>query len=88
MKTSEAMDCRAALIDDAWQSLAEAIVEQACEDYRRVLKGKRRTREYILCRKELEHFFRSDWFETLCSLDGDHLMRRLQNEHRCVGGRA
>ena len=87
MKISEAATHQDVITYDAWLSLAEAIVEQACWDYLQVLSGKRQSRENILCRKEIEAFFHSEWFETLCALDGETILHRLQDEHRRAGGR-
>ena len=87
MRISEAANHQDVITFDAWLSLAEAIVEQACNDYMRVLSEKRHSRENVLSRKEIEDFFHSEWFETLCALDGDTILHRLQDEHRCAGGR-
>ena len=87
MKISEAATHEEVIALDAWLSLAEAIVEQACWDYLQVLSGKCKSRENVLCRKEIEDFFHSEWFEILCALDGDAILHRLQDEHRCAGGR-
>ena len=69
---------------DPYEELANAVVIQACEDYKRVYvchlcgngKGKRIQKQL----KELEAFFRSDWYKTLTEVDGEYLMQRLQEE--------
>lgn len=109
-----------------YESLANAIVVQAADDYRNALRylkeyprtreleemaafrekqwrrleaerkakglsgGKRKySREELLLRKiegcerdaeEIERFFRSDWYCTLTSVDGEMLIRRLREE--------
>ena len=65
--------------NDEWQSLAEAIVMQATRDYRTALRGLRKNPEKT---KELVEYFRSNWFQMLCVLDGVQLMRMLENEVR------
>ena len=63
-----------------WESLASAIVEMAAMDYKNILLAKR-----LRCapqaqtnRKELEAFFRSQWFELLTDIDGVSLMKSIQ----------
>ena len=54
-------------------ALALAIIEQACIDYIKAIKKKD---DIDLSR--LEHFFRSQWFTFLTSLDGEYLMKLLR----------
>ena len=70
-------------INDGWQKLGNAIVLQSVRDYRKVLyflsiypdnEG------LIKYRESIEEFFLSDWFRTLCNLDGQELMRKVQRE--------
>ena len=65
-------------VEDPWQYLADAVVCQAAKDYRNAIKGvgigRKRGKKV---KKECEHFFRSEWFVTLCNLDGDTLIRKL-----------
>ena len=69
---------------DPYEELANAVVIQACEDYKRAYichlrsngKGKRTQKQL----EELESFFRSDWYKTLTEVDGELLMERLRNE--------
>ena len=51
-------------------ALANAIVMQACKDYRK-------TDEKLA---EFEKFFRSDWYRALTDLDGEYLMKRIREE--------
>ena len=69
---------------DPYEELANAVVIQACEDYKRAYichlrsngKGKKTQKQL----EELETFFRSDWYKTLTEVDGEFLMERLRNE--------
>lgn len=69
--------------------LANAIIENAATDYRRLRKRlrdakkqDRRSDIYSLERaiKEIEGFFLSDWFCVLSSSDGKYLLKRLEEE--------
>ena len=57
---------------DPYQNLANAIVLHAVADYR--LTNDSRELE------DLERFFRSDWFAALTNIDGEALLRKLQEE--------
>lgn len=69
---------------DPYENLANAIIIQACNDFRRAYK--RYLRRYRSSDKpdtellELESFFRSDWYKTLTSVDGEYLMDRIKKE--------
>ena len=69
---------------DPYENLANAIIIQACKDFRRAYK--RYLRRYRSSGKpdaellELESFFRSDWYKTLTSVDGEYLMDRIKKE--------
>ena len=69
---------------DPYENLANAIIIQACKDFRRTYK--RYLRRYRSSDKpdaellELESFFRSDWYKTLTSVDGEYLMDRIKKE--------
>lgn len=69
---------------DPYQNLANAIIVAACKDYRKAYK--RYLRRLHLTDKpdsdllELERFFRSAWYQTLTSIDGEYLMGRLRQE--------
>ena len=70
---------------DSWHGLAEAIVVQATKDYRSALRGLRlypENTKQLREKRELEEFFRSRWFQTLCDLDGVQLIWMLKNEVR------
>lgn len=67
-----------------YENLANAIIIQACKDYRKAYK--RYLRRYRSTDKpdaelvELERFFRSDWYKTLTAVDGEYLMDRMKKE--------
>lgn len=69
--------------------LANAIIENAATEYRRLRKRLRDAKKqdrtsdiYSLEReiKEIEEFFLSDWFCTLSELDGKELLKKLEEE--------
>lgn len=70
-------------IDRAYEDLAIAIIESAVNDYRKALNGRscdgRKSPEYMV--RELEKFFRSDYFGVLTKIDGEYLISRLRAEH-------
>ena len=66
-----------------WENLANAIIEQAVEDYRNVVKNLKidpYSHMALRDKKEIEEFFRSDWFPQLTHLDGKMLLERIQKE--------
>ena len=72
--------------EPGWESLANAIVEQAADDYRRsfdkdknyrTVKGKKYK---IVDRNEVVKFFHSPWYEMLTNVDPDFILSRLDEE--------
>ena len=69
---------------EPYENLANAIIIQACKDYRKAYK--RYLRRFRSTDKpddelvELENFFRSDWYNTLTSVDGEYIMARIRKE--------
>lgn len=65
-----------------WENLANAIIQQAVDDYRKVCNGK----TGILLEgdsrsiKKIEDFFLSGWFHMLTKIDGRMLIKRLRSE--------
>jgi len=64
-----------------YDDLASAIVLQAVKDYIKAIRrmwdpkvSKARKRETILEKLELEEFFHSGWYNTLCDLDPDKVI--------------
>ncbi len=72
------------LLDQAgWGALAQAVVYQACDDYRRVRRRLRACpddRRACAAARSLERFFTSRWFTTISDLDGQALLRKLKEE--------
>lgn len=69
---------------DPYVALANGIVLQACKDYRKYYRLHLRTyrigdnpNEKLA---ELEKFFRSDWYKTLTSVDGEYVMKRIRED--------
>ena len=68
---------------EAYADLANAIVAQAAEDYREVLKLlKEYPKDRVLIGKRisLEHFFLGQWCERLTKVSGDYIMLRIKHE--------
>lgn len=68
---------------DPWEELANAIVVQAAHDYRLAKKrldkpDLRYTALNMI--SDCEQFFRSGWFSTLTKVDGERLLRMLEEE--------
>ena len=73
------------LAEDPYERLAHAIVLQAVSDYRvalKKIKAHPKNREAISEALEIEKFFRSGWYSILTDVDGEYLIRRLQDEIR------
>ena len=71
--------------EDPYERLANAIVLQAVADYRvalKKIKAHPKNREAISEALEIEKFFRSGWYSILTDVDGEYLIRRLQDEIR------
>lgn len=66
-----------------YENLANAIILQAVKDYRLALKCLRRNprdKEAQADKAEIERFFRSEWYAALTSVDGEMLIRSLNEE--------
>ncbi len=67
----------------AYENLANAIILQAVKDYRDALaklaKG-RKNESAESMKSECERFFRSQWYTALTSVDGEMLIRKLNEE--------
>ena len=66
-----------------FEELANAVVIQAAKDYTKALKTLRkypRDKDAGSVKNDCERFFRSSWYKTLTSVDGEFLMRTLQKE--------
>lgn len=70
---------------DPYESLANAIVIQAAKDYKTAYKKSKKRSQCKETQRELadlESFFRSDWYRTLTSVDGEMIMERIRKECR------
>lgn len=65
--------------------IANAIILSAAADYRAALKKVKRnpkSKSAIDEALQIEKFFRSSWYQQLTSVDGEFLIRKLQDEIR------
>ena len=60
------------LYKENYENLARAIIVQAVRDYRNSCSYQTRC--------SIERFFRSEWFMVLTTLNGEMLIKRLQEE--------
>lgn len=70
---------------DNYQNLANAIVLQAVKDYRFALKRLVKhphTDSALYTKREVESFFRSEYFSMLTAIDSEMLIQKLQEEVR------
>lgn len=70
-------------IDNGYRFLADAIILQAVEDYRRAVRKLRKhsnNLEALRTKRTIEDFFLSDWFNTLCDLDGRQLLFDMKQQ--------
>ena len=67
-------------IKTCYESLCLAIVEQSVRDYKKALEAEMKCEDLNARRviRELETFFKSDWFEHLSSLDGRLLIKNVR----------
>ncbi|HNZ49792.1 MAG TPA: hypothetical protein PKN92_13185 [Candidatus Hydrogenedentes bacterium] len=69
---------------DPYQALANAVVQNAAEDYRAALKRLNKDPENVIAKaevQELKRFFRSQWYEVLTEVDGEYLINMLEKEY-------
>lgn len=70
-------------MNENWEKLAQAIILQAVEDYRKCRRLVRRKPNQIEAQKmirEVEAFFRSRWFMQLSDADGTMILEQLKKE--------
>jgi len=68
-------------MEECFTALANGIVIQAARDYRKALRILRRYPNHEPAKEvkaEVEDFFRSDWYKTLTNVDGELLIKKLQ----------
>ena len=73
------------LAENPYERLANAIVLQAVADYRialKKIKAHPKNKDAIEDALEIERFFRSGWYQQLTSVDGEFLIRKIQEEIR------
>lgn len=73
------------LSEDSYERLANAIILSAVSEYKAALKRVKRNQGSKIAMDEalqIEKFFRSHWYQQLTSVDGEFLIRRLQDEIR------
>ena len=88
MNRSEICSCvdpvyekRSAMLGSGWRALADAIILQAAEDYRRLPQRIAKHPDELepVCEKRrIERFLCSTWFGVLSDLDGRRLLRDLK----------
>ena len=70
-------------MNENWEKLAQAIILQAVEDYRKCRRLVRRKPGQVDAQKmirEVEYFFRSDWYKQLSDTDGNQIIEQLRRE--------
>ena len=68
---------------DPYANIANAVILQAVNDYRKALKRLKinnRNKEALSNKRDCERFFRSNWYRTLTSVDGEMLIIKLKAE--------
>lgn len=66
-----------------YENLANAIILKAVADYRRAMKLLEQRKNYkpaLKMKKDVEGFFRSEWFSVLTQINGETLLKRLSEE--------
>ena len=70
-------------MEENYNALVQAIIMQAVKDYRMALSSLSRnpdSKAAISMKKEVEQFFRSDWFGKLTDINPDYLISKLNAE--------
>lgn len=70
-------------VNKAYQNLANGIVMQAVEDYRRTLRGLPcvAKQSHNVTLENTERFFLSEWFYILTNVDGRTILNKLKKEY-------
>ena len=66
-----------------YENLANAVIVQAAEDYRKALRKIKKApenREAMDEALQIERFFRSAWYQVLTSVDGEFLIWSIREE--------
>lgn len=64
----------------SYSELGNAIVVQAVKDYERALKSSRKSKVPDSKVISLERFFRSKWYSTLTTLDGEIIISKIRKQ--------
>lgn len=70
-------------MNDPYENLANAVILQAVRDYRTALKALRmnpRNKAAQTEKESIERFFRSQWYQALTTVDGEMLIKKLNEE--------
>lgn len=72
-------------LSEKYCDLANGIIEQAVNDYRKALRMKKKNSNYTpkdryMSIENLESFFKSKWFSALTKIDGIWLMNKIKEE--------
>lgn len=62
-----------------WEDLANGIIEQAADDYKRSLKKIKKSKQLRAAQEihSLNRWFRSEWFSMLTQIDPEYLIQNL-----------
>ena len=61
------------VVEAGYDALANAIIVQACKDYRKAIRH-----FDLFTMGQIRYFFHSQWFQMLTSIDGDRLIKDLE----------
>ena len=70
-------------MNDVYERLSNAIVLQAVKVYRNALKRLKKhpqNEKALNTKREVERFFRSDWYASLTTVDPEMLITKLKKE--------
>ena len=70
-------------MNDIYERLTNAIVLQAVKHYRNALKRLKKhpqNEKALNTKREVERFFRSDWYASLTTVDPEMLITKLKKE--------
>lgn len=62
-------------LDAGYDALANAIILQACKDYRKAIRS-----FDIYEMKQIRHFFHSQWYKELTKVDGDYILKQIERQ--------
>ena len=70
-------------MNEVYEMLANAIILRAVRDYRdslKKLKKHPKNKSALYTKREVERFFRSDWYASLTAVDPEMLIGKLKGE--------